>query len=103
MSSSFGIDFILVNDIQQVLPPAIFRGGPWLHIATIVRGLREYICFKNTSTDKVYIEEIDSSSPTLFKHISDTNEWNDLYMFLQQKGILAYGANREIKVAKQKK
>jgi len=103
MSDAFGTKFILVNDVIQPLPPKIFGGGPWLHIATVVRGFKEYCCFKHVPTDKVYIEEVDSSSPTLFKLIADKNEWKDLYGFLQQKGILAIVAGKEIKIAKQKK
>ena len=102
MSNTFGTKFLIVNDIQQMLPPKIFGGGPWLHIATIVRGFKEYCCFKHMPTDKIYIEEVDSSSPTLFKQIKDKNEWNDLYGFLQQKGILAFVKGKEIKIAKPK-
>lgn len=101
--SSFGTNFIIVNDIQQQFPTNIFGGGPWLHIATVVRGFKEYCCFKHMPSDVVYIEEVDSTSPTLFKKIKDENEWNDLRCFLEQRGILAYGVNKEIKVAKQKK
>lgn len=103
MSSAFGTNFIVVNDVQQQLPSHIFGGGPWLHIATVVRGLKEYCCFKHIPTDKVYIEEVDPTSPTLFKQIKDYNEWNDLRQHLEQKGIIAFGAGKEIKVAKQKK
>ena len=103
MAEAFGTKFVLVNDIQQPLPPAIFGNGPWLHIATCVRGFKEYCCFKHVPTDKVYIEEVDPSSPTLFKHIKDRNEWDDLYSFLQTRGILAFAAGKEIKIAKPKK
>lgn len=103
MSSAFGTKFIIVNDIQQVLPQKIFGGGPWLHIATVVRGFKEYCCFKHIPSDKVYIEEVDPHSPTLFKQIKDMNEWNDLRQHLEQKGILAYGVDKEIKIAKQTK
>lgn len=103
MSSAFGTDFIIVNDVQQVFPPKVFRNGPWLHIATVVRGFKEYCCFKHVPSDKVYIEEVDPTSQTLFKQIADHNEWNDLRSFLEQKGILAYAVNKEMKIAKQKK
>ena len=103
MSSAFGTKFIVVNDVQQRLPAHIFGGGPWLHIATVVRGFKEYCCFKHMPSDKVYIEEVDPTSPTLFKQIADHSEWNDLRQHLEQKGILAYGVNKEIKIAKQKK
>ena len=103
MADAFGTKFILVNDVLQQLPTNIFGGGPWLHIATVVRGFKEYCCFKHIPTDKVYIEEVDPHTPTLFKHIEDRNEWDDLYGFLQQRGILAISAGKEIKIAKQTK
>jgi len=102
MSKSFGTKFILVNDIRQQLPPSIFKGGPWLHLATVVRGFKEYCCFQHIPSSKVYIEEIDSSSPSLFKQIKDENEFQDLRRFLEQKAILAFAKNKEIKVAKKK-
>ena len=103
MSNAFGTKFIIVNDIQQHLPAKIFGGGPWLHLATVARGFKEYCCFKHVPTDKVYIEEVDPSLPTLFKQIKDVSEWNDLYAFLQERGILAFAAGKEIKIAKPKK
>lgn len=103
MSKEFGTKFIITNDIQQVLPRTIFKNGPWLHLATIVRGFKEYCCFKHIPSDKVYIEQVDPTEATLFKHIQDYNEWNDLRMFLQQRGILACGVGKEMKIAKQKK
>jgi len=100
MTKAFGTKFIIVNDVQQIFPAKIFKGGPWLHIATVVRGLKEYCCFKHTPTDRVYLEEVDPTSPLLFKQISDHSEWNDLYLFLQERGVLAYITGKEIKVAK---
>jgi len=102
MSKSFGTKFILINEIQQKLPPEIFGGGPWLHIATILRGFKEYCCFKHIPTDKVYIEEVHATSDTIFKQIKDPQEWQDLYSFLQGKGVLAYITGKEIKIAKKK-
>ena len=101
MSSAFGTNFVIVNDVIQELPTSVFGGGPWLHIATVVRGFKEYCCFRHVPSDKVYIEEVDPTSPTLFKQIKDANEWNDLRQHLEQKGILAFGVGREIKIAKQ--
>ena len=101
MSSAFGTNFVIVNDVIQKLPPTIFGGGPWLHIATIVRGFKEYCCFRHVPSDKVYIEEVDPTSAILFKQIEDVNEWNDLRQHLEQKGILAFGVGREVKIAKQ--
>ena len=102
MADTFGTKFIIVNDVQQQLPTKVFGGGPWLHIATVVRGFKEYCCIKHVPSDKVYIEQVDPTSPTLFTYIKDQNEWNDLRMFLEQRGILAYGTGKEMKIAKQK-
>tara|TARA_B100000427_G_C15150079_1_gene438352 strand:- start:62 stop:364 length:303 start_codon:yes stop_codon:yes gene_type:complete len=100
MSKAFGTEFVLVNDTQQVLDRKIFGGGPWLHIATVVRGFKEYMCFKNIATDLVYIEQIDPKEPTLFKKIASDSEFNDLRDFLKSKGILSIGIDKEFKVAK---
>jgi hypothetical protein len=100
MSEAFGTNFIVINDTQQILNPKIFQNGPWMHIASVVRGLREYMCFKHVPTDAVYIEEVDPTIPTLFKKIKSDNEFNDLRDFLKEKGLLSFGVNREFKVAK---
>ena len=75
----------------------IFGGGPWLHLATVVRGFKEYICFKHVPTDAVYIEEVDPKEPTLFKKIQDDLEFNDLKDFLMSHGVLSIGINKEFK------
>tara|TARA_Y100001963_G_C6747110_1_gene432182 strand:- start:24 stop:326 length:303 start_codon:yes stop_codon:yes gene_type:complete len=100
MSKAFGTKFIILNDTQQILNSRVFGGGPWLHIATVVRGLKEYMCFKHTPTDKVYIEEIDGKSPNLFKQISSQSEFDDIKNFLLEKGLLTFGIDKEFKVAK---
>jgi hypothetical protein len=88
MSKAFGTKFIVVNDIRQPLNPQKFAGGPWLHIATVVRGLKEYMCFKHDIPGgATYIEEFDSSSGQ-FKRIDSEAEYQDLYQFLWSKGLL---------------
>lgn len=101
MSETFGTKFILVNKVQQQLPPAIFGGGPWLHLATVVRGFKEYCCFKHVPTNKIYIEYVDPTSSTLFKIINDENEFNDLREFLLEQGVLSIGIDQEIQIAKE--
>ena len=60
---TFGTEFIIVNDVRQRLSNKIFGGGPWLHIATVIRGLKEYLCFKkDIPGGQTYIEEFDSST-----------------------------------------
>jgi len=99
MAEVFGTKFIIVNDVRQFLPPNIFGGGPWLHRATVVRGLKEYCCFEHSPSGKIYIEEADPSSPVLFKRIEDQNEWEELYQFLLNAGILYFGKDKEFHVA----
>ena len=101
--SAFGTKFILVGDVQFLLPPEVFGGGPWLHLATVHRGLKKYICMKHNPTGKTYIEEMDDKEPTLFKTIKDDQEWKDLYDFLMMHGVLKFEMGKEYKVAKQKK
>ena len=58
--NNFG-EFILASNIRTPLPPAIFCGGPWTHLATAKRGLREYVCILHEPTQKIYLEEIVNS------------------------------------------
>lgn len=102
-------EFLIVNDVQQILPANIFAGGPWLHLATITipprniggKGYpaREFICFKHQKNNKTYIEEVDHNHPGLFKRIEDQSLWNDLAEFLTNKAILAFASGKEYKVA----
>tara|TARA_Y100001938_G_C8072914_1_gene424235 strand:- start:1466 stop:1786 length:321 start_codon:yes stop_codon:yes gene_type:complete len=101
MSNVFGTKFILVNKVQQQLPPKLFGGGPWLHLATVVRGFQEYCCFKHVPSGKIYIEYVDPTLPTLFKVISDDNEFNDLRDFLVEQGVLSFGVGQEMQIAKE--
>ena len=106
-------DFLIVNDVQQYLDPKIFGGGPWMHLATIKTPTRsfknktypsqEFICFKHTPTDKVYIEEVDTSHKGVFKKIEDDELWKDLAQYLSSKGYLAFVGNKEYKIVSPKK
>ena len=75
-------------------------GDNWLHLATVVRGFKEYCCFKDKNTNKIYIEEVDDSLPHYFKQITDNSEFSELGQFLIERGILSVGLDREFKVAK---
>ena len=106
-------DFLIVNDVQQILPPSKFGGGPWIHLATVTTPprsfagktypAREFICFKHKVTHKTYIEEVDLQSPGIIKRIKDDSLWRELAEFLTNKSILAAAAGKEIKVATKKK
>lgn len=101
MNKAFGTEFVLVNDVRQLLDPKIFTGGPWVHLATVQRGLKEYMAFQKVYTDTVYIEEVDPKEPGLLKQIEDDIEFEDLYRFLLTHGHLAImGLQTEIKVDK---
>ena len=103
-------DFLIINEVQQPLNTKIFQGGPWLHLATVTTPpkmignqytpYKEYICFKHSKNNKVYIEELDFHPPTILKKINDDSLFKELAEFLTQKGILSFGINKEFKVAK---
>lgn len=98
MKQAFGHDFVLVNDTRQFLNQQIFKGGPWVHLATVKRGLKEYCAFQRLGSRKVYIEEVDPRDPHLFRKIGDDTEWADLYRFLVDAGCLIIsGLGHELK------
>jgi hypothetical protein len=102
MSKAFGTDFILVNDVRQVFYDS--NKVPWVHLATVKRGLKEYCAFHKPNSNSVYIEEADYKEPGLFKKITDDNEFHDLYKFLMLRGaLLIAGVDKEIKIANVKK
>jgi len=88
MSKAFGTKFIVLNDVRQLLDSKVFAGGPWLHLATVSRGLKEYMAFKHyVPGGNIYLEEWDSSTGQ-FKEIKSEAEYEDLYRFLWSKGLL---------------
>ena len=103
-------DFLIINEVQQKLNTRVFQGGPWIHLATVTTPPKmtgnkftphkEYICFKHSNDNRVYIEELDFHYPTILKKIEDDSLFSDLAEFLTQKGILSFGINKEFKVAK---
>lgn len=98
---SFGSEFVIVNDVRQILPNEIFWGGPWVHLATVKRGLKEYMAFNKLGGQQAFIEEVDPTEPGLLKSIEDENEWKELYTFLVNSGIFVIaGNNYEIKGGK---
>lgn len=98
MADSFGTRFILVNDIRQ--PMKNVGGGPWIHLATIHYGFREFVCFTHAkSPARTYIEEIDIHSKEVFKKIEDDSLFRDLWNFLKDVGCLSI-AGKEFKLVK---
>lgn len=106
-------DFLIVNDVQQILPAAKFGGGPWIHLATVTipprniggkgYSAREFIALKHKRNHKTYIEEVDLTSPGIIKRIEDDSLWKELAEFLTNRGILAAAAGKEYKIATTKK
>lgn len=58
------------------------------HLATVHSGLREYVCFEDRQTHKMYIEEAVGCH---FEAIEDDVLFQELYDFLVDKGILRIG------------
>ena len=97
MSKAFGTEFTIVRDVIQALDPKVFQGGPWIHLATITRGFKEYMAFKHKTSRNVWVEEVDSTTPGLLKKITDDNEWDDIISFLTAGRLLEVGNRREMK------
>lgn len=98
MSKAFGHDFVLVNDVRQLLPVGTFTGGPWVHLATVKRGFKEYMAFNKLGGRQAFIEEVDPKEPGLLKKITDDAEWADIYRFLTEQGcFFVASSDHEIK------
>lgn len=97
--NSFGTDFVLVSDVIQPLDSSL-PYGPWIHLATIQRGLDEYIVFKQATTNKVYIEKVIRHLASLkLQLIKDDTEWSDLLSFCKAAGLLDTDTKKEIKLS----
>jgi hypothetical protein len=59
--------------------------GQYLHLATLQRNLREYVCFVNVQTQQVYIEEITGGS---LQFIEDDKLAEAIHNFLVDVGVL---------------
>jgi hypothetical protein len=76
--------FKLINSDIFPLP-----GAPgWIHLATVHRGIREYMCFRDNVTGKTYIEEITGGS---LEFIEDDSLVKELYNYLVHWSILRVG------------
>jgi len=58
----------------------------WLHIATVQDSLREFMCFAQVSTLKIYIEEITGGGGPYF--IEDQSLAQAIHDFLVDRGVL---------------
>ena len=81
--------------------PKYFKNGPWIHHATIKRGVKEYVVFRHQPSQKIYIEEVEGHRATFeLKQIDDDEEWTDLYHFCTAAGLMeASSSKNEVKIA----
>jgi len=77
------MSFKLINSNRFQLPGT---NNKFLHIATIQKGLKEYICFADTQTTQIYIEEITGGAGPFF--IEDNSLVEDITNFLTEKRVL---------------
>lgn len=96
-------DFKIASSTRIDLPQDTFKGGPWTHLATIMRGLSEYVVLlRQPSIDnlepKIYIEQITATGR--FVQIEDESLWKDLVYFATAKGLTSEVAGKEIVVAR---
>jgi len=96
--SNYG-DFKLASRVRINLPEDKFMNGPWVHLATIMRGLKEYVVLlKNDGSSKIYLEEITATGR--FQQIEDEDLWRDLLAYVTSKGITAEVSGSEIVIAR---
>ena len=96
-------DFKVASSKRISLPQDVFKGGPWTHLATITRGLSEYVVLLRNpsltnSEPKIYIEQI---TPTgRFVQIEDEALWKDIVFYATSRGLTSEVAGREILIAR---
>ena len=59
--------------------------GAWLHLATVSEGVREFMCFAELKTRKIYIEEATGGS---LQFIEDDALAEGIHSFLTERGVL---------------
>lgn len=98
---AFGTDFVVSNDVRQPLVTlsATPTGKPYTHLATVHRGLREYMAYCDEDLNQAWVEVLDPKQPWLLERIDSDAEWNDVVMFLHSKGLLEIITGREMKIA----
>ena len=77
------MSFKLINSNRFPLPGTNNR---FLHLATVQDSIKEYICFVDTRTTQIYIEEITGGAGPFF--IEDDSVVQDITNFLTEKGTL---------------
>jgi len=87
-------EFKLISNKQIDLPTNLFLGGPWRHLATINRGLKEFVVLLKISTGDIFLEEISATGQ--FYHIDDDSLWNELCAFCSAKGVTSFVKDGEV-------
>lgn len=96
-------EFKIASSARINLPEETFKNGPWTHLATITRGLREYVVLLKRPSlldgeSKIYIEEITATGK--FLHIEDEQLWKDIVYFATSKGLTSEVAGKEVVFAR---
>ncbi len=103
MSKAFGTEFYLINKVYQ--PLTVFNKTPtgkyYVHLATVGRGLKQYMAYLDRDTNDIWIEEVLSSGLDVLKKIENDNEWTDVYCYLNEAKLLRVGVDEEIAVGKE--
>lgn len=66
----------------------------FIHIASIGRGLREFVLLLERSTKKVYLNEITGGN---LEYIDDDSLYEDLMNFVEEKKLVTIEADKDIK------
>ena len=86
---TYGRKFLLTDKKRYLLKNGVAQ-IPYLHLATVNSGLRDYLCFqcvdqKSDRYGEVWIEEMTGGHLTV---IEDDNLFKALYAFLAEEGIV---------------
>ena len=87
-------EFKIASNTQIDLPVDLFLGGPWRHLATVMRGLREYVVLLNKSTGNIYLEEITATGQIIY--IEDESLWMELCAFCTAKAVTSFVKDGEV-------
>ena len=84
-----GITYKLLDRTQYFLQ---VKGAErrFLHMATVVSGLREYVLLMDTVTKMVYLNDITGGR---LAEIENDDEFKEVYAFLYDKGIVIHRAD----------
>ena len=79
------MEFLLANNNRFDLPGT---DGRFLHLATIHKSVREFMCFADKHYGKIYIEEITGGNLSFIK---DDSLVESITEFLRERGVLDIG------------